>query len=564
MLQRPRNILINHDSCRPSQSKYNWTDYRNTLISNIQLTTLGRFNCNLWDKTTAQLAAKWEKTITKRQIHSLKRSMVKQLAAGQNVVSYPVGSITKTPSTAAARDSVDGGSEPCLRKFDVFKGNLSQEYVGRDQGSSSDRGLSRNTDSMEGNNEAISTQRSRNGRPDREGERRLTAEEYIARRKEIAVEKVVTGFQRWLDKRLAIISYTIQASEAADGTGTGARDSNSQSQEMGEKKSGGANRRQKRQFSDGGNAGDFPGGDDNGQDRGGNKRAKKDTEPEEIKLACPFHKHNPKAHKKELCMKGGWKSIHRLKEHLYRVHLLPKHNCPRCNARFGDDEALRAHLRADEPCKRSHVTPEEGIDQDTERKLRERKRPNSGETETQRWKDIYLLLFPQADPNAIPSPYPDHDETAAHSKNFERYKRVEKRIKRELPRLVKQRVEKKFEKVETEMLHGINDIIRNCLADFFRNNNMSQDDGSSTTTPQTASRATTPGLTSLEEPCAPSFDQSFEPQIDINYLLDDPDWALGGDLGLFDFNPQFNVDGGLDGYGGDKVPSDSGYMSTTP
>lgn len=61
------------------------------------------------------------------------------------------------------------------------------------------------------------------------------------------------------------------------------------------------------------------------------------------------------------------------------------------------------HLRADEPCKKSTVVPAEGIDQDTERKLRERKRYNCGQTETQRWGDIYLLLFPGADRNAIPS-----------------------------------------------------------------------------------------------------------------------------------------------------------------
>ncbi|KAI1426262.1 hypothetical protein F5Y12DRAFT_783998 [Xylaria sp. FL1777] len=487
--------------------------------------------------------------------------MVKQLAAGKNVVSSPVSSRTKAISTVVARDS--GGRGPCLREFDVCEENLNRAYVRRDQGSSSDRGLARNTDSMERNKEAISTQRSRHGRRDREGERILTAEEYITRRKEVAVEQVLAGFQRWLDKRLAIISYTIQASEASDGAGTGTRNTNSQGREMGEKKSGGASNRQKRQFSDDNNADDFSGGDDNGQDRGGNKRAKKDTDPEEVKLACPFHKHNPKAHKKELCTKGGWKSIHRLKEHLYRVHLLPKHNCPRCNCRFGDDKELQAHLRADDPCKKSHVAPEEGIDQDTERKLRERKRPNSGQTETQRWNEIYLLLFPDADRNAIPSPYPDYDETATHSKNFERYKRVEKRIKKELPRLVRQRVERKFEKVEVEMLHGINDIIRNCLVDFFRND-MSQDEGSSTTTPQTASRATTPGLTSFEEPHVPSLGQPFEPQIDINYLLDDPDWVFGGELGLFDYNPQFNADGGLDGYGADKVSSDSGYVSTAP
>ncbi|RWA09133.1 hypothetical protein EKO27_g5966 [Xylaria grammica] len=459
--------------------------------------------------------------------------MVKQLASGKNAVSCPVGARTKGASTAATRDSAHGGG-PCLREFDVCKENLSQAYVGRDQGNSSGRGIDSNTDSMERSKGVIATQRSRKGRQDREGERRLTAEEYIAHRREIAVEQVMAGFQKWLDKRLAIISYTIEASEAADGTGTNTRNAGSKSPETGGEKSGGTSRRQKRQLSDDDNPDDFSGGDDNGQDRGGNKRAKKDTDPEELKLACPFHKHNPKAHKKELCMKGGWKSIHRLK----------------CNSCFGDDKELQMHLRADEPCKKSHQPPGEGIDQDTERKLRERKRHNSGQTEIQRWNDIYILLFPGADRNAIPSPYPDHDETATHSKNFERYKRVEKRIKKELPRLVRQRVERKFEKVEAEMLHGINDIIRNCLADFFRNN-MAQDEGSSSTTPRRrAARAGAP-------------DQAVEPGIDVSYLLDDPDWGFGGELSLFDYSAQFNVEGGFDGYGVDKVSSDSGYVSTS-
>ncbi|KAI0451533.1 hypothetical protein F5B21DRAFT_516691 [Xylaria acuta] len=487
--------------------------------------------------------------------------MVKRLASRKNDVPDHVSPRTKGASAVVTRVSAHGGG-PRL-SADVCGESSNQAYVGRDQGNPSDCGLARNTDSMARNKAAVAIQRSRSDRKDREGDRRLTAEEYIAHRKEIAVERVMGGFQRWLDKRLAIISYTIEASEASDDTGTGAHTTTgSQGRDTGGKRSGGASGRPKRQLSDNNDPDDLAGGgDDNGQDRGGNKRAKKDTDPEEVKLACPFHKHNPKAHKKELCMKGGWKSIHRLKEHLYRVHLLPKHNCPRCNLCFENDKELQVHLRADEPCKKSNVAPEEGIDQDTERKLRERKRHNSGQTETQRWNDIYLLLFPGADRNAIPSPYPDHDETATRSKNLERYKRVESRIKKELPRLVRQRVERKFEKVEADMLHDINDIIRNCLADFFRNN-MSQDEGSSTTTPQTASRATTPVLTSVEEPRALSFDTTFEPNIGVDYLLDDPDLGFGGELGLFDYNPQF-IDNGVDGYGVDKVSSDSGYVSTS-
>ncbi|KAI0435864.1 hypothetical protein F4803DRAFT_275905 [Xylaria telfairii] len=507
--------------------------------------------------------------------------MVRRLASGKHDVSAQVSSRTKGASTVP-RDSAHGGG-PRL-SVDVCKEGSNQAYVGRDQGKPSDCALARNTDSMERNKVAAAPQRSRSGRKDRGEDRRLTAEEYIAHRREIAVERVMGGFQRWLDKRLAIISYTIEASEASDDTGTGTHTTGSQSRDAGGKKSGGASGRPKRQLSDNNEPGDLSGGgDDNGQDRGGNKRAKKGkylfkplvirlgsiryksclcnyTDPEDVKLACPFHKHNPKAHKKELCMKGGWKSIHRLKEHLYRVHLLPKHNCPRCNSCFENDKELQVHLRADEPCKKSNVAPEEGIDQDTERKLRERKRHNSGQTETQRWNDIYLLLFPGVDRNAIPSPYPDHDETATRSKNFERYKRVETRIKKELPRLVRQRVERKFEKVEADMLHDINDIIRNCLADFFRNN-MSQDEGSSTTTPQTASRATTPVLMPVEEPQALSFDH-FEPQIGVDYLLDDPNLGFGGELGLFDYNPEL-IDSGVDGYGVDKVSSDSGYVSTS-
>ncbi|KAI0556017.1 hypothetical protein F4679DRAFT_520717 [Xylaria curta] len=485
--------------------------------------------------------------------------MVKRLASGKNEVSAHVSSRTEGASTVVARDSAHGGGP--RQRVDVCEETSAQAYVGGDWEQSSDRGLARNNDSMEHNRGEVAAKRSRSDRKHWGEDRTLTAEEYIANRREIAVERVMNGFQRWLDKRLAIISYTIEASEASDNPGTGAQTTGSQSRDTGGKKSEGASRRPKRQLSDNNDPDDLSGGgDDNGQDRGGNKRAKTDTDPEEVKFACPFHKHNPKAHKKELCMKGGWKSIHRLKEHLYRVHLLPKHNCPRCNSCFENDKELQVHLRADEPCKKSNVAPEEGIDQDTERKLRERKRHNSGQTETQRWNDIYLLLFPGADRNAIPSPYPDYDETATRSKNLERYKRVESRIKRELPRLVKQRVERKFEKVEADMLHDINDIIRNSLADFFRNN-MSQDEASSTNTPQTASRATTPVLTSVEEPRTLSFDTTFEPHIGVDYLLDDPDLGFGGELGLFDYNPL--CDSGVDGYGVDKVSSDSGYVSTS-
>jgi len=114
---------------------------------------------------------------------------------------------------------------------------------------------------------------------DQEGERRQTPEEYIAHRKAVIIERIMVAFHRWLDKRLAIRSYTIEASEAAEAAeaADGPGDSReSEHWDSGERKSGDANRRPKRQFPDDSDPDNSAGGgDDNGQDRGGNKRAKK-------------------------------------------------------------------------------------------------------------------------------------------------------------------------------------------------------------------------------------------------------------------------------------------------
>jgi hypothetical protein len=118
----------------------------------------------------------------------------------------------------------------------------------------------------------------------------------------------------------------------------------------------------------------------------------------------------------------------------------------------------------------------------------------------------------------------------------------------------------RFEKAETQVLHEINDIVRSSLFDFFKN--LSRDEGSSPATPQTASRSTTPGLTTREEPHETSPNQTVDPELDINYLLDDQEMGFYGDIHLFDYNPQVEMDNGSNGYSVDKMSSDSGYVST--
>jgi hypothetical protein len=44
-----------------------------------------------------------------------------------------------------------------------------------------------------------------------------------------------------------------------------------------------------------------------------------------------------------------------------------------------------------------------GIDKEVEKKLRQKKR-KKGQSEVEKWKDIYRILFPDVPENQIPSP----------------------------------------------------------------------------------------------------------------------------------------------------------------
>ncbi|KAI1811529.1 hypothetical protein GGS20DRAFT_579026 [Poronia punctata] len=486
--------------------------------------------------------------------------MIKQSSSeGQKFLNLSVSKTEGIP-IFAERDPAYGGA-PHSGEADLCKEYLKQGYARHGQDHSPDRRLDRITDLMAPEGKAaVASGRINQEVP--EGKRELTPEEFLAHRKVVFVEKTMVAFQRWLDKRLAIISYTIEAAEASDSQSSGSGgggSGDSQYWDVGEKESGGGGSRPpKRQFS-GDNPDDFAGGDGNGQDRGGNKRAKKDAEPEAI-FACPFHKHNPKMHRRAGCVTGGWKTIHRLKEHLYRVHLLPKHNCPRCQEPFACDKALQDHLRADEPCKKRNMVLEEGIDLDTEKKLRERKKHNSSETETQRWKDIYLLLFPSADRDAIPSPYRDYDGVKRRSTR-ENFKRVEKHLKKELPQIVKKKLVKRVGVMEDKLLNEMNDLVRHSVVECMKA--LLQDDTSSPTSAQT-SRATTPGLMPVADDApAPPHDQAgSEYEFDMGEYLNSEDLDIFGigSLGYANFAPE--TDDGRNMYGTDKL-SDSGYGSST-
>ncbi|KAI2779247.1 hypothetical protein F4815DRAFT_500576 [Daldinia loculata] len=510
-----------------------------------------------WDATTKKLVAQWER-INPRREHRLKRSMVKKLTLSRSDFTKP-----QIPEPTSAGDSqsriacpdyilavdslivnntrfVNLDPEKCLGELSVYRKEFSIQHEGYNPGESSQK-RSRVAGLMEGEKQTRAARELSHCRLNHESERGLTPDQYVAIKRQEGVALVMAKFNRWLDKRLAIISCSAGSSKGAE--------SGSGSSEQGQS---GRSTRIKRRLGGDDQDNSSAGGDEGDPDRGGSKRAKKDTESER-KFACPFYKNDPKAHNKHRsCAGPGWTSLHRLKEHLYRAHRLPKHVCPRCNDSFDDAKDLAEHLRADVPCEKLDVVPVlQGIDEATEAKLKVRRKNCPGMTDEQRWGEIYKILFPSANFNAMPTPYYDGNDSLGFSKRAE-WKKVEKRLRKELPKFVQKKVERSFEKVQADMLVGLPDIIRDGLFEFFKD--LPHNDLSASATPVATPRARTPSSPVAREQPAVTSEEDKDALLDMSYFLDPT-------FDEFDMN-QFDFGNANDCHLFDKY-SDSGYASTS-
>ena len=177
-------------------------------------------------------------------------------------------------------------------------------------------------------------------------------------------------------------------------------------------------RKKRKQHSDGGRD-DSPDGNHHKSRRGGKAE---DEEPGNAHFACLFRKHDPAKYNKSshtfrTCAFSSWSNIDRLKyvtssinrsstnnrhrEHLHRRQQIAIH-CQRCWLTFRTQQQYNEHIILQDICqiKPGHppdgITPEQGI------KLRSRKKLHRSQTEADRWREIYKLLFP--DDAVIPSP----------------------------------------------------------------------------------------------------------------------------------------------------------------
>ncbi|ORX96543.1 hypothetical protein BCR34DRAFT_578594 [Clohesyomyces aquaticus] len=134
--------------------------------------------------------------------------------------------------------------------------------------------------------------------------------------------------------------------------------------------------------------------------------------------------------------------IRRVKEHIYRAHSLPNF-CIRCYEVFKDDTALRDHQRATEPCPRRPEKALEGINEIQKRALRSRKKRKPELSDEEKWRHIYLILFPNDEECTIPSPFVDEEwERSYQTQELDRYEtylrqQLPAALRRELDKIVK-------------------------------------------------------------------------------------------------------------------------------
>ncbi|KAH8889025.1 hypothetical protein GQ53DRAFT_843119 [Thozetella sp. PMI_491] len=172
-------------------------------------------------------------------------------------------------------------------------------------------------------------------------------------------------------------------------------------------------------------------------------------------FGCPFRKHSPlkytlKSHR--VCAMNSWPNISRLKEHLYRNHIMPLY-CQRCWVIFDTEAQLDSHklLPRAEMCEVRPGQPLDGITPAQVKELKSRKKRSRCQTEASRWRDIYRLLFPG---DQVPSPYFEELEELGF-------------VRREMPRLVRESLQQVAEqqsgRLEQALIQALPQLVRECL-----------------------------------------------------------------------------------------------------
>ncbi|KAF6822084.1 hypothetical protein CMUS01_11222 [Colletotrichum musicola] len=125
------------------------------------------------------------------------------------------------------------------------------------------------------------------------------------------------------------------------------------------------------------------------------------------KIACPFMKRHPARFRAwRTCFGPGFDGMNRLREHLKRKHF-KQHTCSRCGSDFKSKDLLRGHQRQPTPCAVHASRNEVGFMSQKQWDDICGRRWRRGSSVADRWRGIYVALFPDVDEASVPSPYVD-------------------------------------------------------------------------------------------------------------------------------------------------------------
>ncbi|KAI0126128.1 hypothetical protein BJ170DRAFT_460906 [Xylariales sp. AK1849] len=186
----------------------------------------------------------------------------------------------------------------------------------------------------------------------------------------------------------------------------------------------------------------------------------------ERKLACPYFKRYPEKYVDvRVCCGPGWDSVHRVKEHLYRKHSWPKFRCFRCYTAFDDSESLAVHARSDERCTNQTPDSDNRFDEKTEMALKSRTRGIEKKSMNERWVEVYRILFPTENDDAVPSPYYEYVEKSTmsvhgHDQTLQEYNEF---IRRELSPVLREELSSDIEAQLNVFEDGLKDRVTKIL-----------------------------------------------------------------------------------------------------
>ncbi|KAF2179538.1 hypothetical protein K469DRAFT_693919 [Zopfia rhizophila CBS 207.26] len=145
---------------------------------------------------------------------------------------------------------------------------------------------------------------------------------------------------------------------------------------------------------------------DSGHDERKHKRAETDTaasDKRRRRLKCPYYVRRPEDHQRGCCKGKGFEDMSRLRTHIRLIHTKPL-RCVRCWIDMATSEAYDEHLRSDQRCVKAPEPQDDRISIQRLENLTLHRLPfNKAKSESEKWRILYRILFPQdAD---VPCPY---------------------------------------------------------------------------------------------------------------------------------------------------------------